>query len=105
MTVADEDSVITRFREKFSAPLLAECNTRTDVNSWFVNRVGIDNHIDRSHERVIAKERIEANTVGQAWLCKLPVLAIISAAAGNVKIDIAVRCQMHDGIERERKHG
>ncbi len=101
MTIADEDPVIPRFREKFATPFLAECNTRADVNPRFVDSVGIDNHIDRSHERVIAKEGIEPNTPRQTGLRKIAVLAIISAASGNVKIDIAVGRKMHDRIERE----
>ncbi len=105
VSVAEEDTVITRLGEEFSAPPPAEFNPSARIHTRFVNRIRRqDLRGWHCHGIEKAEEGIVCGKGGDRGPGEFLRLAIESAPADQVNVERTLRMQVHDGVDGCREY-
>src|SRR4051794_13624716 len=84
-------------------PLAAECDSSADVHTGLVYGIARQHLIGRHSHRCEAEERIEARHHRNGRSREFLIAMEQTAATRNIEIDVTLRVQMDDRVERGRK--
>lgn len=84
-------------------PLAAKRNSCSDVDTRLIHRVRGKNLRRRNYGREETEEGVKTERAGHRRRCKLLVAMIQAATARKVEIEMAMRRQMDNRVERRRE--